>query len=94
MFDKLTKILQEKYPKLIVHSHIFRHSQSSITISQPPADPRDWVITIFKTHIYYNLSYTHRHSFTLHDQINITPADPDFFQTIDNILTNFMVKRT
>lgn len=86
MLDKLIKILQEKYPKLIIKLHgAHEWNYLKITSCRDENKRAMGIIRIRESVITHQ--YLLPNGVTYHTKvIHISPTDPDFFQTIDDII--------
>lgn len=96
MLDKLTKILQTTYPELVIYISGTLICDTPHVMVRRPLGSRessradcDWIIIIYETYIYQNLS---KPKGPMYNQVITNISDPDYFQIIDNLISTLETK--
>lgn len=106
MLEQLSKILKEKYPHLTKYYHVGYDDTKIYASIGYDAKTKDseynyWIMTIYKDRIVWatwadrnlNNKMTEPKLYLCgSDTIYLTPADPDYFQTMDDITRKAIAK--
>lgn len=95
MLDKLTNILQKKYPKLVIEYHRNAGREYILVRYKTKDSVSHWVMTLYNDRIIYWAGWADHirqtdlssHTYAYDTRITyITPADPNYFEIIEAII--------